>query len=232
MQRQTSSLSRERMAGSQGCENPPILSSSCGEGLIEEIGSLNAYVTGSPDSKLAILFISDVFGYEAPNLRKLADKVATAGYFVIVPDYFYGDPYVSGSPIQEWIKSHMPVKGIEDSKLIIAALKSKGISSIGAAGFCWGVLLHPAFVKPEDIEEVKCPIAIVGAETDSITPPEVVRQFEEVLLTEKKVDYFLKISMGVAHGWTVRYSVDDEIAVKRAEEAHTDMLNWFKKYVA
>ncbi|ERN12385.1 hypothetical protein AMTR_s00025p00111790 [Amborella trichopoda] len=206
------------MAGSQGCENPPILSSSCGEGLIEEIGSLNAYVTGSPDSKLAILFISDVFGYEAPNLRKLADKVATAGYFVIVLDYFYGDPYVSGSPIQEWIKSHMPEKGIEDSKLIIAALKSKGISSIGAAGFCWG--------------EVKCPIAIVGAETDSITPPEVVRQFEEVLLTKKKVDYFLKISMGVAHGWTVRYSVDDEIAVKRAEEAHTDMLNWFKKYVA
>lgn len=29
-------------------------------------------------------------------------------------------------------------KGYEDAKAIIAALKSKGASAIGAAGFCWG----------------------------------------------------------------------------------------------
>lgn len=41
----------------------------------------------------------------------------------------------------------------------------------------------------------------------------------------------MKIFPGVAHGWTVRYSLDDEIAVKSAEEAHGDMLNWFVKFV-
>ena len=41
----------------------------------------------------------------------------------------------------------------------------------------------------------------------------------------------MKIFPGVAHGWTVRYNVDDEAAVKNAEEAHQDMLNWFIKHV-
>lgn len=41
----------------------------------------------------------------------------------------------------------------------------------------------------------------------------------------------VKIFPGVSHGWTVRYNIDDESAVKSAEEAHCDMLNWFTKYV-
>ena len=44
-------------------------------------------------------------------------------------------------------------------------------------------------------------------------------------------DSYVKIFPGVAHGWTVRYNVDDESAVKSSEEAHLDMLNWFTKYV-
>lgn len=29
-------------------------------------------------------------------------------------------------------------KGFEDAKLVIASLRNKGVSTIGAAGFCWG----------------------------------------------------------------------------------------------
>ncbi|GLT70979.1 hypothetical protein SLA2020_430250 [Shorea laevis] len=68
------------MSSSQCFDNPPILSSTCGAGTVEELGGLQTYVTGPPHSKLAILLISDGFGYEAPNLRKLADKVAAAGF--------------------------------------------------------------------------------------------------------------------------------------------------------
>lgn len=44
--------------------------------------------------------------------RKLADKIATAGFFVVVPDYFYGDPYKPDDakrPIPVWVKDHDPV---------------------------------------------------------------------------------------------------------------------------
>lgn len=41
----------------------------------------------------------------------------------------------------------------------------------------------------------------------------------------------MKIFPGVSHGWTVRYSVDEAGAVKKAEEAHNDMLAWFNKYI-
>lgn len=230
--------------------NPPTLNPSSGAGHLEQLGGLNTYVTGSPHSKLAVLFITDVYGYEAPLLRKLADKVAAAGFFVVAPDFFKGDPYVpddANRPIRVWFQDHEPDKSFDDGKAVIEALKSKGISAIGAAGFCWGakvvvelskvdliqaaVLLHPSLVTVDDIKAVKAPTSILGAEIDQISPPELLKQFEEVLSTKPEVDGFVKIFPKVSHGWTVRYNVEDEEAVKRADEAQRDMLDWFTKYL-
>ncbi|XP_042516626.1 endo-1,3;1,4-beta-D-glucanase-like isoform X2 [Macadamia integrifolia] len=235
------------MANPQCVANAPILSSSSGEGYVQEFAGLKTYITGSPDSKFAILLVSDIFGYEAPNFRKLADKVAAAGYFVVVPDFFYGDPFDMQKNRDDWFAAHGTDKGFEDAKPVISALKSKGVSAIGAAGFCWGakvvvelaksdeiqavVMLHPSRVTVNDIREVKTPISILGAENDHLSPPELVKQFEEILLTKPEVNFFVKIFPGVVHGWTVRYDTTDVVAVKNAEEAHQDMLNWFTKHV-
>ncbi|XP_049388416.1 hydrolase tropI-like [Solanum stenotomum] len=81
------------------------------------------------------------------------------------------------------------------------------------------------------LAEVKAPIAILGAEIDQLSPPELVKQFEEILLSKPEVDRFVKIYAGVSHGWTVRYNVEDKKAVQSAEEAHQDMLDWFTKHV-
>ncbi|XP_069146220.1 endo-1,3;1,4-beta-D-glucanase-like isoform X1 [Solanum lycopersicum] len=235
------------MSGRECCENPPALSSSSGNGCVLKVGSFNAYVSGPSTSKLAILLVSDVYGYEAPNLRNIVDKVAAAGYYVVVPDFFCGDPYTIEKTLSIWIQSHGTAKGFEDAKQIIAVLKDKGISAIGAAGFCWGakvvtelaksdyiqaaVLLHPSLVKVDDFKEVKAPIAILAAEIDKISPPELIIQFEEVLSSKPEVDKFVKIFPGVKHGWTVRYNVENKEAVQHAEEAHRDMLDWLTKYV-
>ncbi|KAI4317733.1 hypothetical protein L6164_025580 [Bauhinia variegata] len=238
------------MSGPQCCSNPPTLNPSSGAGHVEKLGGLKAYVSGPSDSKLAILLVSDVFGFEAPNLRMVADKVAAAGYYVVVPDFLNGDPYVpddANRPLRVWIKDHAPDKGCEDAKTIIAALKSKGLTAIGAAGFCWGgmvvvklagcndiqaaVLLHPGPISNHDINAVKVPIAILGAEVDNYFPPEELKKCGELLSSKPELESFVKMYPGVAHGWTVRYNAEEESAVKRAEEAHEDMLNWFAKHV-
>ncbi|XP_048333163.2 endo-1,3;1,4-beta-D-glucanase-like [Ziziphus jujuba] len=238
------------MAGPHCCSNPPTLDPSYGVGSVEEFGGISSYVTGDPRSKLAVLLVSDAFGYEAPNLRKLADKAAAAGFFVVVPDFLHGDPYVHDNPnkpVQVWIKEHDTDKAFEEAKPVIGTLKSKGVSAIGAAGFCWGakvtielaksgfiqaaVLLHPSFVTLDDIKDVKVPISVLGAEIDPLSPPELLKQFEEILAAKSQVDFFVKIFPKVAHGWTMRYKIEDEEAVKKAEEAHQDMLEWFSKHV-
>ncbi|XP_034930377.1 endo-1,3;1,4-beta-D-glucanase [Populus alba] len=239
------------MAGPQCCAHPPTLNPSSGAGHVEKVGGLDSYVSGSPDSKLAILLVSDIYGYEAPNLRKLADKIAAAGFYALVPDFFYGDPFAPDNaerPIQVWLKDHGVHKGFEDAKPVIEALNSKGVSAIGAVGFCWGakvvvelgksptfikaaVLCHPSLVTVDDIKEFKVPISILGAEIDQMSPPALLKQFEEVLASKSEVDSFVKIFPKVAHGWTVRYDVEDEAAVKSAEEAHGNLMEWFAKYV-
>ncbi|XP_075653615.1 endo-1,3;1,4-beta-D-glucanase-like [Castanea sativa] len=239
------------MLSSQCFQNRPTLSSTCGAGTVQEFGGLQTYITGSPDSKLALIFIADACGYEAPNLRKLADKIAGAGFLVVVPDFFYGDPVIDPEgpnfDINPWLKVHNTDKGYEDAKAVIAALKSKGVSAIGAAGFCWGgmvlvklasstdlhaaVILHPGPITEDQINDVKVPIAILGAENDHIFPSEQLKLFGEKLSAKSEIDSFVKIFPGVGHGWTVKYKADDESAVKSAEESHSDMLNWFTKYV-
>lgn len=187
-------------------------------------------------------------GFEAPNLRKLADKIAGAGYFVAVPDCFNKDTFIPGaSPLGDWLKNHHPVDFLEDARKLVDTLKTKGFSSVGAAGFCWGakvvvdlakndflkaaVLCHPSLVTVEDISAVKTPLAVLAAEIDQMTPPELAKQFSEILESNKEVESFFHLYPGVAHGWTVRYDVNDESAVIRAEEAHCKMMEWFGKFL-
>nr|XP_043624004.1 endo-1,3;1,4-beta-D-glucanase-like [Erigeron canadensis] len=235
------------MSGPQCCENPPAASTGGEFGEVLQIASLNTYVTGNSDMKSAVVLVSDIYGYAAPKLRKLADKVASAGYYVVVPDLLHGDPVTPESILQDWLKNHAPEQAVGLVKPLIQALKEKGISKVGAAGFCWGAkvvvelakdadvqvaaLLHPSFVTLDDIKGVKVPIGILGAEIDQRSPPELIKEFEAALVAKPEVDCFVKIYPGVTHGWTVRYKDEDAAVVKLAEEAHQDLVDWFGKFI-
>ncbi|KAJ4722353.1 endo-1,31,4-beta-D-glucanase-like [Melia azedarach] len=236
------------MSHSDCFKNPPsFFCPTCGEGTVKELGGLKTYFTGRPYSKLAVIMISDIYGYEAPIFRKVADKVGSAGFLVVAPDFFHGNPVDPNDPTFDrvaWGKNHTADKGYDDAKPVIAALKRKGVSAIGVTGICWGgkvaaklagsdyiqtaVLLHPSRVTIDEIKEVKVPIAVLGAELDKGLPPELLKQWGDIL-SANKLDYFIKIFPGVRHGWTVRYNETDTFAVKSADEAHQDTINWFTK---
>ncbi|MBA0841297.1 hypothetical protein Goarm_003793, partial [Gossypium armourianum] len=62
---------------------------------------------------------------------------------------------------------------ISSAKVVVELAK---VALIQAA-----VMLHPSFVTVDDIKSVKVPIAILGAEIDNLSPPELVKQFDEIL---------------------------------------------------
>ncbi|KAK3123069.1 hypothetical protein QOZ80_8AG0623370 [Eleusine coracana subsp. coracana] len=234
---------------SQCLDNPPDLTlhgREAGKVVGDLPGGYRAYVTGPASSRRVVLLASDVYGFEAPVLRKIADKVGEAGYFIVVPDFFNGDYYDASKNITEWVKPHLPVKAAEDAKPLIAYLRKDG-KSVGVGGYCWGgkfaaevaktddvrvvCMSHPSTVTAEDMREVKCPIEILGAENDTTTPPKLVQQFVRVLRQRKEVPYYAKIFPGVVHGFACRYNTTDPFALKSAEQALAYMLDWFNKYL-
>ncbi|CAI9753447.1 unnamed protein product [Fraxinus pennsylvanica] len=112
--------------------------------------------------------------------RKLADKVAASGFLVVVFHFYYGDPFdpdSHGLEPQSWMKAHPTA--------VISTVKSNGVSVVGTGGFCWGgmvvvklakfdcikaaVVLNPGPITEEEINEVKCLIALLGAEINQFT---------------------------------------------------------------
>ncbi|MCO5571293.1 hypothetical protein L7F22_025031 [Adiantum nelumboides] len=186
-------------------------------------------------------------GFEPPLTRKFADKVASAGYFVVMPDFFNGDPYDPATARDTWTVKHRTLDSVLGAKQVIELLYKKGFSSVGAVGFCWGgnlvvklakekslkavVAAHPSYVTVEEIQEVKTPIEILGAELDTIAPPALIRQFEDILESKPKIKSFVKIYPGVAHGWTIRYNPDNPEEVAAAEEAQRKMIEWLDKFL-
>ncbi|KAI4304102.1 hypothetical protein MLD38_039658 [Melastoma candidum] len=240
------------MSSPQCFENPPALvPPRAGSETVHELAGLKAYVAGPPDSKRAVILIADVFGYEAPNLRKFADRCASSGFLVVVPDFFYGDPIDANNfdkiDRDAWRKIHNTEKGYEDALKVVKALKSKGVSAVGASGYCWGgvvvaklagsgelqagVILHPGKITEDEIKAVKTPTAILGAEIDHSSPPDILQKYGEILSAKSEFESYVKIFPRVPHGWSMRYKEDDEFAIKSAEEAHQDTLNWFLKHV-
>lgn len=169
-----------------------------GIGKVEELGGLNTYVSGPVDAKTAVILISDIFGYEPPHIREITDKVGAAGFYALAPDFFRGYAFDhKRERFQSWLLNHPTEKGFEDAKLVVEALKSKGITKIGGVGFCWGgsvvvklltpplietgVLLHPSLTSVADIQGIKAPVSILAAENDNITRAELIKQFETAL---------------------------------------------------
>lgn len=69
------------MSGAECYVNPPELNSRFGNGKIEEIGGLEAYITGNRSSRRAILLASDAYGMITLNFDFISNyKFITTTY--------------------------------------------------------------------------------------------------------------------------------------------------------
>jgi len=195
-----------------------------GKGRVEVIKGINTYVTGSGSHLLVIS--TDVFGQEFPNIRIVADRFASAGFTVIIPDQFNGDAWtldrMNNQGFQglfnEWFPKHPATT--KELETVIQEINQQGkYTSIQATGYCYGapqvvellskniakagVVAHPTRLTIDLAQTFNAPILFNCAERDGSFTPELRKQWEEALKSRGVPATFIDYS-NVDHGFAVR----------------------------
>ncbi|XP_061569090.1 carboxymethylenebutenolidase homolog [Cololabis saira] len=226
-----------------------------GLGQEVQIEHTKAYVVKpSAASDKAVIVIHDIYGWQLPNTRYMADMLAANGYIAVCPDFYTGkepwSPSHDWSKFQEWLEDKKPTNINKEVDAVLRFLKEQcKAKHFGIVGFCWGgaathylTLQNPEFKAGvslygiirdgEDRYELKGPTLFIFAENDPIVPLEQVAVLEAKLKEKCTVQYQVKIFPGQTHGFVHRKSEDINPADKPfIQEARTDMLNWLNKYM-
>ncbi|KAJ7065401.1 dienelactone hydrolase endo-1,3,1,4-beta-D-glucanase [Mycena amicta] len=230
------------------------------QGKIEKIGGVECYIaTPSVDypKHKVVLFLTDVFGLPLPNSQLLADDFAANGFKTVLPDYLNGDPIPADAmgPGKEfdfmaWFKTHGSADTRPTLDKVIAALKSEGVTSFAAVGYCFGgryvfdlafdniisvgATAHPSLLQiPADLEKykstAKAPLLINSCTVDTQFPLEAQAKADEIFgdfAPGYKREYF----EGCTHGFAVRGDLSDPKVKAGKEGAFKATVEWFIKH--
>jgi len=227
------------------------------KGEIKVFGGVETYFSYPPNAqesgtKKVIIFLPDIIGIKVTTSQTWADKFAAHGYFVVMPDIYNGDPALppekrtGGFNLQEWIDAH----GVDKIDPILDLVYTEIVKEfkpekIGTVGICYGAkysvrllknradagfLAHPSFVSFEELAEIKGPVSIAAAETDSIFTKDLRRQTED-LLSELKVLYQLFLYSNTLHGFTTRGDPKSRVVQFQSESAFVQAIRWFREYL-
>jgi len=230
------------------------------KGEKKNIGDIETYFAYPKDKQTntAILILTDVIGHDFINVQLIADQFAANGYFVVMPDLFYGDPIPLNRPadfdIMNWIQNG--TKGVGHTKeqvdpiveKVIKHMKSElGVKKIGSVGYCFGAkyvarfmtggkgidvgcMAHPSFVDAAEIKALTGPLSIAAAETDQIFPKEKRRETED-LLEGMSIPYQLSLYSDVEHGFAVRADMSKKPVKFAKEAAFLQHVQWFDEFL-
>ncbi|KAK4650002.1 hypothetical protein QC762_703300 [Podospora pseudocomata] len=210
-----------------------------------------------PRSQSAILLLTDVFGLNLLQNKLLADSFARAGYLTLVPDLFAGspapsdinDPASANFSIPAFLAAHQPP--VTDPIIASAISHLRGslnISSIAAAGYCFGgryalrvvnpspggadvaFAAHPSLLTDEEISGVEKPVSVAAADRDELLTAARRAELEGLLLGAGG-RYQVGVYGGTPHGFAVRanYSVESERFGK--EGAFLQAVGWFDEFL-
>ncbi|KII86382.1 hypothetical protein PLICRDRAFT_43972 [Plicaturopsis crispa FD-325 SS-3] len=239
------------------CTIPPVSSTYEPKGTFKKYGGFDrVYVTGSDNSKNALVAVYDIFGY-FPQTQQGADILASAlNTTVYMPDFFEPDPPFPSSkfpPSTDEDKAALqaffggtasPPKAIEKLTKFGETLKSDGAAKVGVYGFCWGgkvtisaggagtpfdavSIVHPAMLSADDASKLSVPLGIY------ISNDEPVDEYKKIvdLIAQKpfaaKNDS--KHYANMFHGWAAaRADLTNEENKKEYEDVYARLVHFFK----
>ncbi|KAJ4991460.1 dienelactone hydrolase family protein [Stagonosporopsis vannaccii] len=225
------------------------------KGEIKSIGDIRAYVSPAANGSTqnAILLMTDVLGFQFPNVQLIADQFAANGYYTIVPDVFKGNeipfPMPADFDFPSWKENKMPRTNDVDP-IYAATIKylrgELGVKRLGGVGYCFGgkyvcrwlkpggldagYTAHPSFVEVEELKGIQGPLSIAAAESDWIFPAEKRRESEDIL-KDMGATYQLSLYSGVEHGFATKGDLENPRGKFCKELAFLQAVLWFDEYV-
>jgi dienelactone hydrolase len=231
-------------------------------GTTDKIGPCQTYIsTGSnPNPTTAILLIHDLFGWEFPNNRLLADHYAAeTNATVYLPDFFGGETVSVDAILNErWAEIDLPdflsrngrTQREPEIFAVAKALKSK-FPRVGAVGFCfggWAVFRlgakehqpplvdaitagHPSLLTKEDIDGVGVPVQLLAPEIDAMFPVEM-RQYAFQTIITKGVPFDYQHYPGVEHACFVRGDEKKKGEREAMVRGKNDAVAWMRQFLA
>eukprot|EP00993_Chasmostoma_nieuportense_P003719 NODE_4423_length_790_cov_8.179487_g4264_i0.p1 GENE.NODE_4423_length_790_cov_8.179487_g4264_i0~~NODE_4423_length_790_cov_8.179487_g4264_i0.p1 ORF type:complete len:262 (+),score=43.57 NODE_4423_length_790_cov_8.179487_g4264_i0:45-788(+) len=89
-----------------------------------------------------VILIADIFGMNSGRHKAIADQLALADFFVLVPDFFHGQslkmPDLSTPRLGEFISSFPPQTLKPEFDEVRLYMTAQGVKSVALMGFCWG----------------------------------------------------------------------------------------------
>ncbi|XP_076972966.1 carboxymethylenebutenolidase homolog [Tamandua tetradactyla] len=226
-----------------------------GMGREAQVEHIKAYVSKSPAATgKAVIVVHDIFGWQLPNTRYMADMITAHGYTTIVPDFFVGQepwhPSYDWASFPEWVKTRNARKIDKEVDAVLRYLKQQcHAQKIGIVGFCWGgiavhhvmmtysefragVSVYGIIKDSEDIYSLKNPTLFIFAENDTVISLEQVALLTQRLKKHCKVEYQVKTFSGQTHGFVHRKREDCSPEDKPyVEEARRNLIEWLYKYI-
>jgi len=245
----------------QDCVNG-VIHEGVAEGKIEQIGGVECYVatpSGDYPKDKVVLIMTDVFGLALVNNKLLADSFARSGLKTVMPDLFNGDPlkdeHLNSTTFDRagWMAKHGTDSWTPLVDNVVAALKTEGVTRLGATGYCFGAppslylafsntthataLAHPSRMEiPGDLEKYrdvsKAPLLINSCEVDQAFPAEAQKTADEILGNGKFAPGYERLYWdGCTHGFAVRGDLSNPKVKAGKEGAFTATVELFRKHL-
>lgn len=205
--------------------------------------SLSAYAAGSADAKAGLVVVQEIFGVNH-HMRDMADRFATAGYYVCAPALFdRAEPGVelgyTPDDIAKGRDYRMKLNDAQVMQDVEAAAAYLGARKLGIVGYCfggtvawWGATRTTKFsaaacwygggIAGTKDERPNCPVQMHFGEKDASIP---MSDVEAIRMAQPKADSYVYTGAGHGFGCDERGSFskpDYELAQQRT-------LNFFKK---
>ncbi|XP_019654595.1 carboxymethylenebutenolidase homolog isoform X2 [Ailuropoda melanoleuca] len=190
-----------------------------GMGREVQVEHIKAYVTKPPfDTGKAVIVIQDIFGWQLPNTRYMADMIA-------------GNGYTEVDAVLKYLKQQCHAQ-----KIGVVGFCWGGVAvhhvMMKYPEFRAGVSVYGIVKDSEDVHSLKNPTLFIFAENDAVIPLEQVSLLTQKLKKHCKVEYQIKTFSGQTHGFVHRKREDCSAEDKPyIDEARRNLLEWLHKYV-